>query len=190
MGSFPEFKGFRKIPRLSKDIIITEKIDGTCGCIYIDFDMNIFVGSKNRWLWSSIQDEIHNDNHGFAQWVKINQNELRKLGIGYHFGEWMGQGIQRNYGLKEKRFYLFNVKKWIDNLYKPDCCYIVPILFTGIFTTENIETALKYLKETGSNAVPNFMKPEGIVIYHTASGYLFKKTTENDDKPKGKDEDK
>jgi hypothetical protein len=28
------------------------------------------------------------------------------------------------------------------------------------------------------------MNPEGVVIYHTASGQLFKKTIENDEKPK------
>jgi hypothetical protein len=33
------------------------------------------------------------------------------------------------------------------------------------------------------------MKPEGIVIYHTASRMYFKKTIDRDDKPKGqKDE--
>jgi hypothetical protein len=55
----PEFIGFRKIPRLNREMIITEKIDGTNGAIYIDENNNIFVGSKNRWL-----DE-HNENHGF-----------------------------------------------------------------------------------------------------------------------------
>ena len=31
----PEFQEFKKIPRLSRDIIITEKLDGTNGVIYI-----------------------------------------------------------------------------------------------------------------------------------------------------------
>ena len=52
----PEFKEFKKIPRLSREIIITEKIDGTNGLIYIDEELNIFAGSKNRWL------DDHNDN--------------------------------------------------------------------------------------------------------------------------------
>jgi hypothetical protein len=51
MNSFPEFKEFKKIPRLSREIIITEKIDGTNGVIYIDENNNIFAGSRNRWLW-------------------------------------------------------------------------------------------------------------------------------------------
>lgn len=86
MPNFPEFQGFKKIPRLSREITITEKIDGTNGLIFIDENNNIFAGSKSRWLWGSIQDEIHNDNHGFANWVKTNKEELLKLGKGYHYG--------------------------------------------------------------------------------------------------------
>jgi hypothetical protein len=37
------------------------------------------------------------------------------------------------------------------------------------------------LKANGSYAVPGFMDPEGIVIYHTAGGHLYKKTFEGDD---------
>jgi hypothetical protein len=183
---FPEFKEFKKIPRYSRECIITEKIDGTNGVIYIDESNNIFAGSKNRWLWGSIQDEIHNDNYGFAKWVKENQEELiSKLGKGYHYGEWWGQGIQRNYGLKEKRFSLFNVSKWSDDSVRPKCCHVVPTLFTGDFTTDNIRLKLMMLEEGGSIAVPGFMQPEGIVIFHVPSGHLYKKTILNDEKPKG-----
>jgi len=208
---FPEFKGFNKIPRLSREIIITEKIDGTNGIIYIDEDNNIFAGSRKRWLWGSIQDEVHNDNYGFAKWVKANKEELLQLGKGYHYGEWMGQGIQRNYGLKEKRFYLFNVGRWclyneepklisIDQKTKiekyqdraPQCCSVVPVLYRGDWFYEGYQNLffaptheISKLFAHGSKAVPNFMKPEGIVIYHTASGQLFKKTIDNDEKPKG-----
>jgi len=186
---FPEFKGFAKIARYSRDCVISEKIDGTNGLIYIDPDLNIFAGSKSRWLWGSVQDEIHNDNYGFAQWVKSNKDELMKLGIGSHYGEWMGQGIQRNYGLKEKRFYLFNVHKWTDDIKRPICCNVVPTLFKGAYTTVNIEHYLQQLQNSGSAAVPGFMNPEGIVIYHTASKTYFKKTILNDEKPKGSKEE-
>lgn len=203
---FPKFEEFKKIPRLSKEIIITEKIDGTNGVIYIDENNNIFAGSRKRWLWGSIQDKIHNDNHGFAKWVKENKEELLKLGKGYHYGEWMGKGINRNYGLKENRFYLFDVRKWcmwneepklisVDPKTKiekyqqklPKCCYLVPILGRGLFDTVWINQVLQDLKRTGSIAVPNFMNPEGIVILHVASGQLFKKTLDGD-KPKGNNE--
>jgi hypothetical protein len=151
MDTFPEFRGFNKIPRLSREIIITEKIDGTNGLIYIDEQNNIFAGSRSRWLWGSIQDEIHNDNHGFAQWVKVNQTELLKLGKGYHYGEWWGKGIQRGYNLQEKRFSLFNVGRWkkdkniplLDKQqYCPECCYVVPILWAGDFDTDIIKQNL------------------------------------------------
>ena len=189
ISKFPEHKEFHKIPRYSRECIITEKIDGSNGLIYIDENNNIFAGSHHRWLWGSTQKEIHNDNHGFAQWVKDNKEELLKLGKGYHYGEWMGKGINRNYGLKENRFYLFNVSKWSDDTIRPKCCYVVPILFEGMFTTENIEKTLNYLKDNGSVAVPSYKNPEGIVIFHKASGHFYKKTILNDEKPKGqKDE--
>ena len=97
MDNYPEFRGFNKIARLNRPIVITEKIDGTNGLIYIDEQNNIFAGSRKRWLWGSIQKEIHNDNHGFVRWVMENQKGLLKLGAGYHYGEWWGQGIQRRY---------------------------------------------------------------------------------------------
>jgi len=188
-NKFPEFIGYKKIPRYSRECIISEKIDGTNGCILIDENGNIFAGSHKQWLWGSVQEEIHRNNHGFAQWVKANKEELMKLGKGIHYGEFWGQGIQRNYGLTEKRFSLFNVSKWSDDSIRPACCRVVPVLFTGMFTTENIERTLIELKEKGSQAEPNFMKPEGIVIFHIKSGHLYKKTIENDEKPKSvKDE--
>ncbi len=197
MSEFPIFQEFKKIPRLSRDIIITEKIDGINGVIFIDENNNIFAGSRNRWLWGSIQgEEIHNDNHGFAQWVRDNREELLKLGQGYHYGEWWGSGIQRGYGLVkgEKRFSLFNAGRWVENAtsplrdekqeYCPKCCYVVPILYCGIFEQTAILVALDELAIKGSITSPGFMKPEGIIIYHAAGKQYFKKTLENDEKGK------
>jgi hypothetical protein len=45
--------------------------------------------------------------------------------------------------------------------------------------------ALDNLSEFGSMAVPGFMKPEGIIVYHTASQQNFKVLLENDHQPKG-----
>jgi hypothetical protein len=182
----PEFKEFKKIPRLSREIIITEKIDGTNGLIYIDETNELFIGSRNRWL-----DE-HSDNHNFWHWATENKEELLRLGKGYHYGEFWGNGIQRGYNLPkgEKRFSLFNAGKWIKDKniilkekqkYCPACCYVVPILYEGIFDTQEIFNILKLLEIGGSHASPNFMKPEGIIIYHKAGGYYFKKTIENDE---------
>ena len=211
-----EFTKFPKIPRLSRDMIITEKLDGTnaqvCIIRYDDFwqlhehyagdsveafleryclyktlaiqdekdILYIFAGSRKRWLDCSSDG----DNHGFAKWVKANAEELLKLGEGIHYGEWYGKGINRGYGLDEKRFALFDVNKWRDEEIRPRCCEVVPILYEGLFDTQKINEVLEELKSRGSYAVPGFMKPEGVIIYHSASKQLFKKTIENDEKPK------
>lgn len=172
-----EYKPFNKIARLSREMIITEKIDGTNSCIYIGEDGEFLTGSRTRWITPE------NDNAGFSHWAYEHKDELMALGTGYHFGEWWGQGIQRNYGLKEKRFSLFNVSKWLDD--RPACCGVVPVLARGTFDTNIIQGCLDWLKENGSVAAPGFMKPEGIVIFHTASGVMFKKTIEKDEIPKG-----
>lgn len=175
-----EFKGFPKIARLSRDVIVTEKIDGTNASICIGEDGEFLIGSRNRWITPE------NDNMGFAKWAMENKDELFKLGVGHHFGEWWGSGIQRGYGLFKgtKIFSLFNVKRWADDSVRPSCCSIVPILYEGVFDTNAIEKCIDLLKTYGSYASPNFKNPEGIVVFHTASGYLFKKTIEKDGVPK------
>jgi hypothetical protein len=42
----PEFAGFPKISRLSRDCIITEKIDGTNAQILITEDNQMFIGYR------------------------------------------------------------------------------------------------------------------------------------------------
>lgn len=176
------FETFRKIPRYSRDIVITEKIDGTNAQIYIEGDL-ILAGSRNRWL------DPHSDNFGFCNWVYNNKKEIIELlGDGRHYGEWWGHGIQRGYNLKEKRFSLFNVKKWegINKEIGTSSIFCVPILYYGYHDQVIIEECLNALKEFGSKAEPGFMKPEGIVIYHTAANVYFKKTIEKDETFKGK----
>lgn len=177
----PEFKEFPKIARLSREIIITEKIDGTNGVIYIGEDGQFLAGSRTQWL-------IQSDNHGFGSWAAQNQDELMRLGPGTHFGEWWGSGIQRGYGLQkgEKRFSLFNTSRWLDDATRPACCSVVPILFTGLFDTNAIMAQLDRLKVYGSIAAPGFMKPEGVVIFHPQGNVGFKKTLERDEEWKGK----
>jgi hypothetical protein len=74
------------------------------------------------------------------------------------------------------------VEKYQEPL--PECCHLVPVLFRGQFTTEVCEIALFNLKNEGSQASPGFMKPEGIVVFHTAANAGFKKTIEKDEVPK------
>lgn len=173
-----EFKPFPKMARLSREVIITEKIDGTNAQVYITEDGDVYAGSRTRWITPE------DDNFGFARWVHEHKQELLNLGPGSHFGEWWGAGIQRKYGLGEKRFSLFNTSRW-DSPGRPSCCLVVPELYRGPFETDAVERCLQYLKENGSEAAPGFMDPEGIVVYHTAAGIGFKKTIRNDDSPKG-----
>ena len=189
------FESFPKIPRISRDCVITEKIDGTNACIGIvqralyceqppDFhaqvgEFYLFAGKRNGWCGTGKQD-----NFGFRAWVTANAEELVKLGPGRHFGEWWGPGIQRGYGVAEKRFTLFNAGRWTAEAL-PSCVSVVPIIEKGEFTTELIDRALEKLKSGGSLVSPGFMRPEGIVIYHTRSGQLYKKLIEGDDKAKG-----
>lgn len=172
-----EFQEFPKMARLSREIIITEKIDGTNAQICIDEDGSFRVGSRTRWI--TPQD----DNYGFAKWAEANRDELLLLGPGRHFGEWWGSKIQRGYGVPDKRFSLFNVSRW-DTLDRPVCCGVVPTLFRGMFSEAAILAALDGLRTGGSVASPGFMKPEGVVIYHVAAGVGFKKTLEKDEAPK------
>lgn len=193
-----EFQGFPKIARLSREIIITEKIDGTNAQILITEENQILVGSRTRWI--TPQD----DNFGFAKWVEENKQEVLKLGVGRHFGEWWGSGIQRGYNLPkgEKRFSLFNVSRWAlfgtepqriltpnPNVEKyqevlPECIGLVPVLYRGIFDTVKVDEVLLDLKNNGSYTSKGFMNPEGIVIFHVAGNVGFKKTIDKDDTPK------
>ena len=173
-----EFQTFTKIARLSREIVVTEKIDGTNGLIAIGEDGEFQVGSRNQWITPE------KDNAGFARWAYEHKDELMALGVGFHYGEWWGQGIQRGYGLKEKRFSLFNTSRWSDDTVRPACCHVVPVLYTGMFDTTKIEAVLEHLSYYGSIAAPGFMKPEGVVIFHTAGNLYFKKTIEGDESPK------
>jgi hypothetical protein len=193
----PVFNGFPKMARLSREVLISEKIDGTNAQILITEDGGFFTGSRKRWI--TPQD----DNFGFSAWAHENKEELMKLGTGRHFGEWWGQGIQRKYGLNHKRFSLFNVARWHLHGEEPElipcadprikkyteelplCCHRVPLLYRGIFDTKEANDLLESLKVFGSLAAQGFMNPEGIIVFHIAGNVGFKKTIENDHQPKG-----
>lgn len=179
------FVPFQKIGRLSRDVVVTEKIDGTNGLIEISEYGAVRVGSRSQWIKPKAYGGP--DNFGFAEWVHDQWSEIQKLGPGRHFGEWWGAGIQRGYGLTEKRFSLFNVKRWGDDAVRPSCCHVVPTLWTGDFDTSQIAVVMSRLALGGSVAAPGFMKPEGVVIYHAQSNVAFKKTFEKDDAGKGRE---
>jgi hypothetical protein len=187
--------------RLSREIIVTEKIDGTNAQILITEEGGLFTGSRNRWITAE------DDNYGFARWAQTNRQELiAGLGPGRHFGEWWGSGIQRGYGLRngDKRFSLFNVQRWClagetpKLIYNndprvekyqdvlPECCGLVPVIYQGMFDIHWVNRCVELLEKHGSYAVTGYPNPEGIIVYHTAGNVGFKKTIHNDDKPKSR----
>ncbi len=178
-GGVMEFEPFQKIARLSRNCVITEKIDGTNACIAITADGKFFTGSRTRWITPS------DDNFGFATWAHEHREELLSLGVGRHFGEWWGLGIQRNYGQSDRLFSLFNASRWTETP-PPACCSVVPVLYSGSFTSAAVDDALAQLRNAGSAAAPGFMKPEGVIVYHLAARQYFKKTLDKDEEWKGK----
>lgn len=202
------FEGWPKTPRLFRDMVVTEKIDGTNAAVIVepaegqDWDADAvrtavvdgvpcLVGAQSRKRLITPAD----DNFGFARWVFDNAESLaRVLGPGRHFGEWWGSGIQRGYGLTsgEKRFSLFNVNRYADVVQEysdHNAAWlgldVVPTLYTGPFALDEVTAQLAGLVAHGSLASPGFDRPEGVVVYHTAAGQVFKALIENDDTPKG-----
>jgi len=215
-----EFIPFPKVPRLSRECVITEKLDGTNASIWIDDFYTVPWGANQEeakvvasiphdgpvlssWLIRAgsrkrfVTPGKDTDNFGFASWVRDNAEELVKLGPGVHYGEWWGKGIQRNYGLDERRFSLLNVGRWINTHKEPEivdlskqeraptCCHVVPELWRGMFSEGFVNAALNLLDMRGSSAAPGFSDPEGVMVYHTAAQQYFKKTFKGDEAGKG-----
>lgn len=190
----PEFTPWPKTPRLFRDVVVTEKLDGTNAAIQFhpagefqdgselcfvanlaDGTYSVAAQSRNRLVTPE------SDNHGFAAWVYDNAASLfEDLGPGTHFGEWWGQGINRGYGLHEKRFSLFNTEKWFGASFSTPRLRVVPVLRREQFDTDTLSELVEYLNRWGSIAAPGFMKPEGICVYHTAARQVFKYTFNGD----------
>ena len=196
-----EFVPFPKVARLNRAITITEKIDGTNASIYIGEDGEFKCGSRTRWL------TLLDDNYGFAKWAYDHKDELMGLGVGRHFGEWWGKGINRGYGVTDKRFSLFNTVRWCNygstprprltaNTFNtnreppklqdvlPACVSLVPVLYVGVFSENAVTLCLAALKDDGSRAAP-FMNPEGVVVFHLANNTAYKVTLDDDGAGKG-----
>lgn len=168
-----EFQEWPKIPRYgSPRMLITEKLDGTNACVVIVpladslvghafelarvGDLMLLAQSRNRFLSVG-----KGDNYGFAGWVAANASALADLGPGRWYGEWYGLGIGRGYGLTERRFALFNAH---HEKPLPACVSRVPTLYFGPLDTTTIAQVDLDLRNRGSQAVPGYMSPEGVVI--------------------------
>ena len=58
-----DFIEFPKIARLSREVVITEKIDGTNACVFIGEGGEFLTGSRTGWITPD------KDNHGFSRWA-------------------------------------------------------------------------------------------------------------------------
>lgn len=199
-----EFQAWGKTPRLFRDIIVTEKIDGTNSAVIIqevqpDEDVSYqevtLVESGGKWYEVGAQSRNRlifpgktTDNYGFAAWVQENAEQLLDvLGPGRHFGEWWGKGIARGYGREERSFSLFNVDRYDPGAIEGGWARevgdhfveIVPILYRGVFSEEAIHECLRGLEQFGSEASGGFMYPEGICVYHTQSKQVYKYTVDD-----------
>lgn len=198
----PEFREWPKTPRLFRDMVVTEKIDGTNAAVIVEpgdpaesqdgWCRGASIGGAFVKVGAQSRKRIitpEADNFGFAAWVRANAQTLAdRLGVGYHYGEWWGSGIQRGYGLTkgEKRFSLFNVNRYAGlDLSDGIGLGVVPVLQRFTFDTTCVLGALDALRATGSVAAPGFDRPEGVVVFHSAAGTVFKALLEGDDRPKG-----
>lgn len=165
-----EFKAWPKMTRNNPFLVtITEKMDGTNACIIIEEGKVVGVQSRHRFITPE------SDNYGFAQWVKANEEELLGLGDGYHYGEWVGLGIQKNpHNLLYKKFFLFDTKRW-DTFLRPACCEIVATVFEGEMDRNTVPELLEQmlLNATAEES------PEGVVVYYHA----FQKATKHTIRP-------
>jgi len=188
---------------MSKEqVTVTEKIDGSNSAVRIrPFNIDddridqvdtVSIDGEKYTLWAQsrkrlLQPVKEKDNFGFARWVYDNAPALvRVLGPGDHYGEWWGSGIQRSYGLSEKRFSLFNAPRWSEVLSPTEALsevsnlYIVPLLFKGRFYDLDTKSLRDDLVENGSKVVPGF-KSEGMVVYLREVNASYKVLLENDE---------
>jgi hypothetical protein len=167
-----EFKPWPKTPRPKGDrITITEKLDGTNGCLIIRDGELVGVQSRNRMI------KVGDDNFGFAAWAYGNAALLGSIGDGYHYGEWVGPGIQSNqHNLEDKAFFLFNTDRPLDTLPTIPELKQVPVLYSG----ENTPTAIpKEYNDLNVRAFNEGYRPEGIIVYYYLTKQRVKYTYAN-----------
>lgn len=172
--------------------VVTEKLDGTNIGFLIDQEKDLIAAiSRNKRILPDLYTD--NDNFGIYDYVLTNREKLIEvLGTGIHYGEWVGKGIQRGYGMSGREFVLFNTNKWMERqeeLKQIPNCSLVPVLYKGTMVDGLLPYLMGRLEKNGSVFAPNYMNPEGIVIYIEALAMKFKMTFKGDF-PKWKQEGK
>jgi hypothetical protein len=171
------FYPWPKISRLKREIIITEKLDGTNAGVlisteekphtyvetcpisghpeYQEVPPGVYASSRKRWITPE------NDNYGFARWVEENKETLvRDLGPGMHFGEWWGAGIQRKYNVGRKVWSLFNTTLWYGKSFETPYLRVVPVLYNGDWFTDvpglALPSTIRWSLSRGSIYAPDY----------------------------------
>lgn len=207
-----EFEKYGDTQRLNRTTWVTEKINGTnAGIIIRPWDgtpspddgsqtsyvvyttdhgpVEIAFQSRNRIITPQ------SDNAGFARWGLTNIYTLAdSLGLGRHFGEWWGPGIQGNpYKTAGKKFSLFNAQHWNENFadveeeLSPIGVDVVPVLGVGTDFVQTVAKAEALLREHGTfltewhRAGVPWIPAEGYVVFHSATRTRFKVLLENDE---------
>lgn len=226
--TFGQFKSWGSTPRFHKGLHITEKIDGTNAgvsvqgfsyghhvineipsdaILVVDDEKNVeyLVRAQSRKRIITPQ----NDNFGFAKWVWENADGLANLlGYGYHYGEWYGEGIQKNpLAVAGRRWALFNTWHWANkgNVERFGAANIPGLTFVPVLHNEQTDGPADYktipriledLWENGSYAdgymtlrEANKMDfhvegPEGIIVWQRETRQRYKILLHEDDKHK------
>lgn len=203
------FQDYGKIPRWANEHVwVSEKIDGSNSAVVIerqeeqretdavvryvyvdDVAYVVRAQSRKRFLLPGKQT----DNFGFAQYVFDNAEALVKtLGVGRHYGEYWGSGIQRGYGMVngERWFSLFptsrvsrSFQNYHDILTVPQL-NIVPELYSGPWSGNVIEDCLDVLRDHGTFASNGAGQAEGVVVTFKLSGARYKAFVNDDGVPK------
>src|ERR1035437_996109 len=120
---------------------------------------NLACGSRSQWVSPG------KDNYGFDEMVYANKQAfIDTLGLGRHYGEWAGPGINSGEGLKTKTFVLFDHWKYPPERPLPPNTVVVPVLYSGPFDMAKVQECMDDLKANGSKLVPGFTRPEGCVV--------------------------
>lgn len=174
---------FGLIDRLAQGAGLTVNETSAADVITVvqDFPMDVeyWIGAQSRSRMINPSEDMH----GFARWVEDNAATLvADLGVGLHMGEWWGQGIRRGYGLAEKRLSLFNTRKWSTQEFVTPGLGVVPVLAESnyVFWSADVVRTADRLRMFGSEAVPGFMNPEGVCVYHPQADTVFKYTLDGD----------
>ena len=163
-----QFKRLRR-SALFRDVTISEKIDGTNAQVFVVAE-DRGRRQPGRGLGGSLRKRTTSVSRRGSPIMLTSCASSAQDVIS---AEWYGRGIQRRYGLQDRRFALFN--SCTDGPRSARrAAAIVPVLTTRTMGADVVSECLETLRSGGSLARSGFHAPGGIVIYHHASGGMFR----------------